>query len=100
MKQINSNSDLFTQQEALNVLGLSYNYSNRQRLTYLRLGRKQYQLKRDGRSEYCYKWVPQIQEGSEWFYQRGKVYYTISGIEKLKNIFQNKKKIFIRGNDF
>jgi hypothetical protein len=100
MKQMKNNSNLLTQQEALNVLGLAYTYSNRQKLTYLRLGRKQFQLKRDGRSEYCYSWKPQIIENLDWFYQRSKVYYTLSGIEKLKDIFQNNKKIYIRENDF
>lgn len=99
MKDINNIINFFTQKEALNLLDIPFSFSNRQRLTYLRLGRKQYQLKRDGRSEYCYKWKPQLKEGSDWFYLRGKVYYTIYGVEKLKNIFQNNQKIYIREND-
>jgi hypothetical protein len=95
-----SNSILFTQQEALNILGLVYSYSNRQKLTYLRLGRKQFQLKSDRRNLYCYNWKPQLIENKDWIYQRSKVYYTLPGVEKLKDIFQNKKKIYIRRNDF
>jgi hypothetical protein len=88
----------FTQKEALKLLGMDYNFTNRQRLTYLRLGRNQKQLKKDGKSEFTYCWIPQLNENTDWIYMRGKVLYTEAGIEKLQDIFHNKKKIYIRGN--
>ena len=98
MEKTDNIESLFTQQEVLRLLGIEYSFTNRQKLTYLRLGRKQWQLKRDGRSEYSYNWLPQLEQDTDWFYQRGKVYYTETGFEKIKDIFQNNKKIYIRGN--
>lgn len=100
MNQQQENNELFAQREVFNLLELAYTFSNKQKLTYLRLGRKQWQLKRDGRSEYFYHWTPQLKEGKDWFYQRGKVIYTMSGVEKLKIILKHKLKIYINGNDF
>lgn len=99
MSKNNKIKETYTQREAMKMVGLPYNFTNRQKLCYLRLGRTQCQLKRDGRSEYFYQWKPQLIENLDWFYQRGKVFYTAMGINNLQNICKNKQMIYTRGND-
>jgi hypothetical protein len=96
MNNKKNTDELFTQQEVLQLLGLECNFSNRQKLTYLRLGRKQKLHNRNGRTEFIYNWKPQLILETDWCYQRGKVFYSETGIEKLKDILKNKKKIYIR----
>lgn len=90
------NIELFSQQELLNILGKKNDNSTLQLLTYLRLGRKQKQKNNKSRTEYIYNWCPQLLQNTDWCYFRGKVFYTETGVEKIKDIFFNKKRIFRR----
>ena len=98
MDKTNITGNFFSQKAALRVLDLPYTYHNRQRLTYIRLGRKQVQISNGDRKEYSYRYIPLLTENTDWLYINGKVYYTNVGIEKLRDIFVNKRKIYVREN--